>query len=210
MGKIRARTEEELTARRNEILSAAESLLMTEEYDDITLATIAERTSISRTSMYTYYDRKERVFLDLMIREYLNLEQELQAGLSVRMQRQAFCQWLSELLWSHPTLLKLLSLQLSVWDRKYSDDLIEHFVRSSMPYIHTLDRVLAFQFPQSDESARNMFKVQYSVYCNALYGIQNLPRSQMKDMEGAAFSRIPTPQEICRDGLMLLSAVLEV
>lgn len=96
MGKIRARTEEELTARRNEILSAAESLLMTEEYDDITLATIAERTSISRTSMYTYFDRKERVFLDLMIREYLNLEQELQAGLSVRMQRQAFCQWLSE------------------------------------------------------------------------------------------------------------------
>lgn len=55
-----------------------------------------------------------------------------------------------------------------------------------------------------------MFKVQYSVYCNALYGIQNLPRSQMKAMEGAAFSRIPTPQEICRDGLMLLSAVLEM
>ena len=120
---------------------------MTEEYDDITLATIAERTSISRTSMYTYYDRKERVFLDLMIREYLNLEQELQAGLSVRMQRQAFCQWLSEVLWCHPTLLKLLSLQLSVWDRKYSDNLIEHFVRSSTPYIHALDRVLTFQFP---------------------------------------------------------------
>ena len=47
MGKIRARTDEELAARKQEILSAARDLLMTMSYESITLAAIAEKTSIS-------------------------------------------------------------------------------------------------------------------------------------------------------------------
>ena len=105
MGKIRARTEDELAARKNEILKAAEELLMKESYAAITLATIAEKTSISRTSMYTYYETKEQVMVDLMIREYQAMAGELLSSRTKRMNREAFCAWLSELLWNHQTLL---------------------------------------------------------------------------------------------------------
>ena len=70
MGKVRARTEKEFAARKQEILTAAREQLMAMDYESITLATIAEKTSISRSSMYHYYDRKESVFVDLIIREY--------------------------------------------------------------------------------------------------------------------------------------------
>ena len=52
MGKIRARTDEELAARKQEILAAAKEQFMTMSYGSITLATIAEKTSISRPSIY--------------------------------------------------------------------------------------------------------------------------------------------------------------
>ena len=64
MGKQRARTEEELAARRNEIITAAGDLLMTCDYRDVTLATIAEKISISRPSLYNYYETRELVFDD--------------------------------------------------------------------------------------------------------------------------------------------------
>ena len=60
MGKLRARTDEELAARKNEILDVAREQIMTMDYDAITLATIAEKTSISRPSMYHYYEKKEK------------------------------------------------------------------------------------------------------------------------------------------------------
>lgn len=106
-------------------------------------------------------------------------------------------------------LLKLLSLQLSVWDHNYSDEMLEYFVKSTAPYMRAIDTVLAFHFPDADEAAKNTFKIQFSLYCNALYEIQNLPKSQMNAMaEHSYFSTIPEPEIICKDGLMLLSAVL--
>ena len=47
MGRVRARTDEELAARREDILQSAREQIMTMDYDAITLATIAEKTSIS-------------------------------------------------------------------------------------------------------------------------------------------------------------------
>ena len=62
MGKIRARTDEEFAARKQDILAAAKEQFMAMSYESITLATIAEKTSISRPSMYHYYDKRELCF----------------------------------------------------------------------------------------------------------------------------------------------------
>ncbi len=210
MGKIRARTDAELAARKREILDAAAEQLMTEDYGAITLATIAEKTSISRTSMYTYYEKKEAVFVDLMIQEYEKLEREFHAAFGVPMRRDAFCKTMSGILWKHPILLKLLSLQLSVWDCRYDDELIKRFVAATQPYMRTLHEILTRQFPNADDAARNTFKLQFSVYCNSLYVVENLPASQMDAMrEWNYFGQILSGEQICYEGLMLLSAGLE-
>ena len=209
MGKLRARTDAELAARRQEILNAAAEQLMSMDYDAITLATIAEKTSIRRTSLYSYYETKEAVFADLLILEYEKLEQSLRTAFGERMPRERFCETMAQLLWGQPILLKLLSLQLSVWDHRYNDDLVKRFVKATQPYMQTMDELLAAQFPDADDAARNGFKLQFSVYCNALYSIEHLPASQMKAMREMGFySTIPAGEQICREGLMLLSAGL--
>ena len=210
MGKLRARTDAELAARKQEIMDAAAEQLMNMEYGAITLATIAEKTSISRTSMYTYYDRKECVFVDLMILEYEKLRDTLLETFSVQMTREAFCRAMSSILWSQPILLKMLSLQLSVWDHRYDDELVKHFVSETQPYMKALDQILQIQFPESDMPSRNMFKLQFSVYCNSLYSIEHLPESQIIAMnEQTFFDEIPSGEQICYEGLLLLSTGLE-
>ena len=210
MGKIRARTDAELTARKQEILDAAARQLMTADYDVITLATIAEETSISRTSMYTYYETKEAVFVDLLIQEYRRLEQKLRSEFCATLTRDAFCRNLSHILWEQPILLKLLSLQLSVWDHRYDDKLVKRFVEETLPYMRAMDDILELQFPNSDKTDRNRFKLQFSVYCNSLYAIEHLPASQIDAMnERSFFEEIPSGEIISYEGLMLLSADLK-
>lgn len=209
MGKIRARTDEELAARKQEILSAARDLLMTMSYESITLAAIAEKTSISRPSMYHYYNKKECVFVDLIIQEYREWGEQMGPLLERRCSQEEFCQTMTDILWGHETLLKLLSLHLPIWDPSYDDSILRHFAKETLPFQNTLKEVVAFQFPDAGSKERNMFLIQFSVYCNSLYETKYLAQKPTDAMWKTRFlDFIPPVKEICYDGLIKLSAGL--
>ncbi|MCI8537418.1 MAG: TetR/AcrR family transcriptional regulator [Oscillospiraceae bacterium] len=209
MGKVRARTDEELAARKQEILSAARDLLMTMNYESITLAAIAEKTSISRPSMYHYYDKKECVFVDLIIQEYREWGEQMGALLERRYSQEQFCQAMTDILWGHETLLKLLSLHLPIRDPSCDESILRHFAKETLPFQNTLKEVVAFQFPNNSSKEITLFLIQFSIYCNSLYETKHLAQNQMNAMREMRFlDFIPPVKEICYDGLMKLSAGL--
>ena len=209
MGKVRARTDEELAARKQEILSAAKDLLMTMNYESITLATIAEKTSISRPSMYHYYNKKECVFVDLIIQEYREWGEQIGALLERRYSQEQFCQAMTDILWGHETLLKLLSLHLPIRAPCCGEPILRHFAKETLPFQNTLKEVVAFQFPDAGSKERNMFLIQFSIYCNSLYETKHLAQNQMDVMREMRFlDFVPPVEEICYDGLIKLSASL--
>ena len=211
MGKQRARTEEELAARRTEILKAAENLLMTRDYNDVTLATIAEQTSISRPSVYNYYETRELVLADLMIKEYEEWEQAIRDRLGVRLSREEFCRMMTDILWERETLLKLLSLQLSVWEKNFSEDIIVDFQRKVKPFYDALREIVSLQFPDATDKAVDRFRIQFTLYCNSLYALDNLPQCQMQAFEELdLFGEIPTSKQLTYEGLLLLTSDLQV
>ncbi len=209
MGKVRARTEKEFAARKQEILTAAREQLMAMDYESITLATIAEKTSISRSSMYHYYDRKESVFVDLIIREYREWGEQMKPLLERRCSREQFCRTLTDILWGHETLLKLLSLHLPIRNHGYDDSILRYFAEETLPFQNTIKEVVAFQFPDAGRKERNLFLIQFSVYCHSLYETKYLSLNQTDTMWEMPFPDvIPPAEEICYDGLMKLSAGL--
>lgn len=210
MGSVRARTDDELAARKAEILKSAKKQLMSMDYDDITLATIAETTSVSRPTMYRYYEKKELVFIDLLVSEYADFEQELQVFLKRKLSRGSFCKKLSSMLWKRQVLLKLLSLQLPIWRKEYDAQMLQDFVRESVQYQRTLRAVMEKQFPDATAASRNMFRVQFSVYCNSLYVVEHLPEAMMQALiEQEIYDEIPGGEDACYEGLLLLTAGLE-
>ena len=68
----------ELTAaRKEEIVNACEKLYQAMSFKDITLKEISRVTSMTRTSIYNYYETKEEIFLALYEREYHRWNEEL-------------------------------------------------------------------------------------------------------------------------------------
>ena len=209
MGKIRARTDEELAARKQEILAAAKEQFMTMSYESITLAAIAEKTSISRPSIYHYYDKKESVFVDLIIQEYREWGEQMEPLLGRRCSQEQFCQTMTDILWGHETLLKLLSLHLPIWDPGYDDSMLRHFVKETQPFQNILKEVVAFQFPDAGSKERTMFLIQFSVYCSSLYETKYFAQKPMDATRKIrSLDFIPPVKEICYDGLIKLSASL--
>ena len=182
---------------------------MTQDYSEESLTAIAEKTSISRPSMYNYYETRELVFADLMLREYEKWRIALLERLSEPYSREKFCEIMVDILWERKLLLKLLSLQLSVWDHHYSEETIVSFQRGVQPFFQTLHEILRLQFPNASESATESFRVQFTLYCNSLYALDNLPQCQMqafKDLN--LFGALPSSRQISFEGLMLLTSNL--
>ncbi len=62
---------EELTDhRKNEIVEACARLYETKGFKEITIKDISTETSLSRPSIYNYFETKEEIFLALLAREY--------------------------------------------------------------------------------------------------------------------------------------------
>lgn len=105
--------------------------------------------------------------------------------------------------------LKLLSLHLPIWDPSYDDSILRHFAKETLPFQNTLKEVVAFQFPDAGSKERNMFLIQFSVYCNSLYETKYLAQKPTDAMWKTRFlDFIPPVKEICYDGLIKLSAGL--
>ena len=56
---------------------------------------------------------------------------------------------------------------------------LHHFTKETLPFQNTLKEVVAFQFPDAGSKERNMFLIQFSVYCNSLHETKYLAQKPM-------------------------------
>ena len=68
--KIPKGSPELTNTRKQEIINACEKLYQTKSFKEITLKEISLETSMTRTSIYNYFQTKEEIFLALLQREY--------------------------------------------------------------------------------------------------------------------------------------------
>lgn len=99
-------------ARKQEILSACEELYKTKDFKDITVGDIAEKTSMSRASIYNYFQTKEEIFLGLLKREYDEWIAALDAlrAENERLSVDEFADAMGNMLAKRQQLLKILSM----------------------------------------------------------------------------------------------------
>ncbi|MBR1421981.1 MAG: TetR/AcrR family transcriptional regulator [Ruminococcus sp.] len=206
MGNLRARNKDEITARKENIISAAAELLLTENYGNITLATISEKTNISRPSMYNYYKTKEEIFLDLMVREYLSWQSELESLFKRKVSRETFCKQLAGSLIKQHLLIRLFSVRQFQLEKKLGDDKMKSFYETVKPFFDTFTAMLNKQFPNAEKSKLDMFKIQFTLYCYSVY-----PVSQLSSWESTDdfFGKVPDFETIYYKGLMLLTSELK-
>ena len=107
-------TKETTDIRREEIINACEKLYKTNSFKDITIKSIGEETTFSRTSIYNYFQTKEEIFLALLTKEYERWVDELEKiyDKNSEMSKDDFADKLAHSVEKRKNLLKLLSMNM--------------------------------------------------------------------------------------------------
>lgn len=78
----RVRQPEQIAVRRESILAATLTLFEEVGFDDIRLVDIGHRAGVSKASVYRYFESKEAIFLELLVREIEAWVREAEAALA--------------------------------------------------------------------------------------------------------------------------------
>ncbi len=106
-----SRGSEKLTnARKEEILDAFEKLYQTKSVRSISMREIGEETSLTRSSIYNYFQTKEEIQLELTIREFTAWREELRKiSVHESMTKQEFAEAIANSLAERKQFIKLIS-----------------------------------------------------------------------------------------------------
>jgi AcrR family transcriptional regulator len=79
---VNERKEKEKLIRRNDILDAAENVIFLKGYDLATMDDIAKEAEFSKRTVYIYFNSKEQLYFEIMVRGYKILIQMIEASLN--------------------------------------------------------------------------------------------------------------------------------
>lgn len=153
MTQKRARSQEAIEQRYQDILSAARKLFLVQSYDQISLVSLAKQLDISRPSFYTYFPSKDALFLQLIKDEGLEFAAEIQIHFTQKLPLEDFCQQLMKHVLNRPLFIKLLSIPFTSFQCTQTDTETIQFRLEVMPFFQVLANTFQQQFPQSSESA---------------------------------------------------------
>ena len=107
-------SKEIVDMRKEEIINACEKLYENNSFKDITIKSIGEETTFSRTSIYNYFQTKEEIFLALLKREYERWIDDLNEMYeqNQEMAKEVFADKLANTVAKRKNLLKLLSMNM--------------------------------------------------------------------------------------------------
>jgi len=86
-GWQRARTPDQQTQRRQEILEAAYGLFSRNDYEQVSLNAIAQEAGLSKSSVYLYFETREEIFMEIFFSIFRDWFDESVAAIAVLPER---------------------------------------------------------------------------------------------------------------------------
>ncbi len=79
---VSERKEKEKQIRRNDIIDAAEKVIFSKGYDMATMDDIAREAEFSKRTVYIYFNSKEQIYFEIMVRGYNILIENIESSLN--------------------------------------------------------------------------------------------------------------------------------
>lgn len=155
----RARNDEQISNRQNEIINACYSLFSNSTYDDITFGEISKITSISRPSIYNYYITKEEILLDVLEKEYFKWFENFRNSFdeNTRLNKKDLSNLLINSFDGFETFLRLLSIQYSILEKNCSFEKLTQFKMNTQTIFNTLESIIGKTYPRSTSEDKSTF-----------------------------------------------------
>jgi len=183
----RARNDEQIANRQDEIINACYSLYSNGKYDDITFGKISEITSISRPSIYNYYITREEILLDVLEKEYFRWYENLKNSFNenIRLNKKELSELLINSFNEFDIFLRLLSIQASIIEKNCSFEKLTQFKMNTQDIYKFVENIIGKTFPRSNLGARANFALTLFASIGNFYDICNPSDVQIKAMKVA-------------------------
>lgn len=207
MNFVRARTQEQIASRQEEIVNACDELFSRFGYDGVTFKAISEITSFTRPSIYNYYKTKDEVLLDLLKREMLHWQKCLIEVMDTTptMTKEQYSTCLTQLLSSHDKLLMLACILFTLIENNSS---VEKLADSRKEFKKVQDTVAASldkYFPAAAAEKKAICASAFYAYVFGLYPETHPSQKQLEAIELAGIDYlVPSFQHMCYHGILLL------
>ena len=181
--------------RPGEIIDACRRLYRTMAFKEITLKEISKETSLSRPSIYNYFQTKEEIFLALLEEEYRLWADDLNQILSHDgYDIQSFAIAISESIAKRETLLKILCMNLYEIEENSRTERLVEFKKHYGRTIDIIDAALEKFFHDMTTEDRTDFIYEFYPFLYGLYPYVYPTKKQMDAMKMAGM--VPRKMEI--------------
>ena len=173
--------------RREEIINACEELYKKENFKDITIKQIGEKTTFSRTSIYNYFQTKEEIFLALFQREYEKWIEDLNKiyEKNERLMIEELANKLAHTIEKRPTLLKLLAMNLYDIEGNSKMEALVEFKQAYGDSIKAVKRCLDKFVTNMNEEEKTNFIFSFFPFMYGIYPYAVVTTKQKEAMEKA-------------------------
>jgi AcrR family transcriptional regulator len=158
-------------ARREEIITACETLYQKMGFKEVTIKEIARYTSFSRPSIYNYFETKEEIFLAILQKEYWQWAEKLDHVTNTReaMTRDQVADTLARTLSEQPQMLKILSMNHFDMEANSRMENLVEFKRSYGATLEAVDRLLKKFCPDMTDQGRQDFLYSFFPFIYGIY-----------------------------------------
>ena len=203
----RARTKEQIEQRQLDIIRACDTLFDEGGYENVNLKAISEMTTITRSSIYTYYKTKDEIIMDLLGQELIEWKEELQflANASGEISVEEFSKQLVASLMRNEKMVKHYCLLFSVLEKNCRIEKIVQFKKRAIPVIQELAELLTKKFHVESTKTVSDLVEQMIALIIGLYPAAHLTEKQKEALVISQMGyRPPNFASVCEKGITAL------
>jgi AcrR family transcriptional regulator len=186
---LRARTEEQISSRQEEIINACDVLFGQYGYEGVNFNAISKMTSFKRPTIYLYYKTKDEVLLDLLKKEMLDWSAAMEAKFKAveSMSKERYCEIFTDTLVSHDKMLRLLAILNTSIEKQCSLEKVTEFKREINCFFVIIWESLTKFFPHADQEKKSFFMTAFLAHLVGLYPLVHPTQKQVDALTLAGF-----------------------
>jgi AcrR family transcriptional regulator len=180
----RARSEDQIEHRTQQIVDATSQLYKIKRFEEITMAMIAREASFTRSNLYRYFRTKEEIFLELLKNDIARWRDDLLHSLPDKgITAHDFSeQWVSLML-RHERMISLFSILYTLLEPNASLESLVAFKRGTVGELGLITERLTRILPFDSTEAAADFLVAQSALAIGLYPMSRPTCKQKAAME---------------------------
>ncbi len=180
MDFVRARTQEQIEHRQQDIIKACDMLFQKGGYDFVNIKAISEMTTITRSSIYTYYKTKDEIILDLLMEELIDWKHDLLnwAQKKAPLSRTDFCKQFTQILLKNEKMLQHFCLLYTFLEVNCRIEKLVAFKKNAVPVMATIAQVIQINFPTLSMEKCFQITEEMVSYILGLYPSTHLTQKQ--------------------------------